>query len=220
MVVILFSASSCLGQKKGEIDQTVAVPVVQNILSGAQASGSLEYWGICDLSKPRPVFPKLRAVSDREGSALKVLQEVFADYTTMRVTQDSDGKIRMVEADVQKDFLDIRIHHLSFPANYYGSRMALYAILHTPEVEQFRTEHQIAPTGFGVPSDVGFILKPSVVGTLKDVTVAQALDYVLQTFPGFWTYQNCYDADGERTVFINFHDDLNPAGAAPVPKTK
>jgi hypothetical protein len=37
---------------------------------------------------------------------------------------------------------------------------------------------------------------PSVPGELNDVTVAQALDYVLQTFPGFWLYQNCQNPDG------------------------
>jgi hypothetical protein len=91
---------------------------VQKILSSAQLSGSLEYWGVCDVFKPRPEFPKLRPVSGHEGSAREVLQEVFADDTKMRVTQESDGKIRMVETDVPKDLLEVTIHHLSFPSNY------------------------------------------------------------------------------------------------------
>lgn len=91
---------------------------MQKILSSAQLSGSLEYWGVCDVFKPRPEFPKLRPVSGHEGSAREVLQEVFADDTKMRVTQESDGKVRMVETDVPKDLLEVTIHHLSFPSNY------------------------------------------------------------------------------------------------------
>jgi len=78
----------------------MALPEVRTILSSAKVSGSLEYWGVCDVSKPRPEFPTPRSVSGHEGSARGVLQEMFANDTKMRVTQESDGKIRMVETDV------------------------------------------------------------------------------------------------------------------------
>ena len=225
MASLLFLVGSCLSQDRGGVDQTVAVPLVQKILSNAQLSGSLEYWGVCDVFKPRPEFPKLRPVSGHEGSAREVLQEVFADDTKMRVTQESDGKIRMVETDVPKDLLEVKLHHLSFPSNYHGPRMALNAILHTQEVRRFRMEHNIGPKtaweeGFGLPGDAIAIHKPSVPGELNDVTVAQALDYVLQTFPGFWTYQNCHDPDGVRTVSFGFSDNLKPVSDASLPKTE
>jgi len=225
MAVLLFLIGSCLSQDKAGVDQTVALPVVQKILSRAQLSGSLEYWGVCDVNKPRPPeFPKLRAVSGHEDSALEALQAVFADDTKMRVTRDSDGKIRMVEADVPNDLLEVRIHHLSFPSDYYGPRMALNAILHTPEVRRYRMEHNIGPKtaweeGFGLPGDAASF-QPSVRGELNDVTVAQALDYVLQTFPGFWSYGNCRDESGGRTVSFNFRDNLEPVSNAPRPKQK
>lgn len=219
---LLFVVGSCLSQDKGGVDQTVAVPVMQEILSSAQLSGSLEYWGVCDVSKPRPEFPKLRPVSGHEGSALDALQQVFANDAKMRVTQESDGKIRMVETDVPKDFLDVKIHHLSFPSDYHGPKMALYAIIHTPEVGHFIMDHNIRPRGgFGLPGDDSIAIdKPSVPGELNDVTVAQALDYVLQTFPGFWTYQNCHDPDGVRTVSFGFRNNLRPVSDAFLPKTK
>lgn len=45
MASLMFLVGSCLSQDKGGVDQRVAVPVVQKILSNAQLSGSLEYWG-------------------------------------------------------------------------------------------------------------------------------------------------------------------------------
>ncbi len=92
VALLLFLVGSCVSQDKGGVDQTVAIPVVQKILSGAQLSGSLEYWGVCDVGKPRPGFPELRPVSAHESSALDVLQEVFADDPKMRVIQERDGK--------------------------------------------------------------------------------------------------------------------------------
>jgi hypothetical protein len=221
---LLLSVGSCVAQDKGGVDQTVALPVVQKILSRAELSGSLEFWGVCDTSKPRPEFPKLRPISGREGSALEALQEVFANDTKMQVTQDDDGKIRMVETDVPKDLLEVKIHHLAFPSDYYGPRMALNAILHTQEVRRFRMEHNIGPKtaweeGFSLPGDA-MSIQPSVPGELNDVTLAQALDFVLQTFPGFWSYQNCRDREGGRTVSFDFRDNLKPVSDASLPKIK
>ena len=115
----------------------------------------------------------------------------------------------MVETDVPSDLLEVKIRHLSFPVEpmYHGPNMALHAILMTPEVIAFRRAHSIGPLaeltgGFALPGDC--CSGPSVSGVLDDVTVAQALDYVLQTFPGFWLYENCQDTAGRRTVFFNF----------------
>jgi hypothetical protein len=44
-----------------------------------------------------------------------------------------------------------------------------------------------------------------VHGELNDVTVSQALDYVLQTFPGYWIYENCATKERGRSVYLNFH---------------
>lgn len=220
---LLFLVGSCLGQHKAGADQTVAVPEVQKILSSAQLSGSLEYWGLCDVFKPRPPELKLRPVSaGHEGSALDVLQEMFADDTKMRVTQQSDGKIRMAETDVPQDLLEVKIHHLSFPSDYHGPKMAVMAILQSPEVMHFITDRNIVPMGgWSLPGDDSIAIhKPSVPGELNDVTVAQALDYILQTFPGFWTYQNCYDPDGVRTVSFGFLNNLKSASDESLPKAK
>src|SRR5713101_616650 len=78
--------------------------------------------------------------------------------------------------------------------------------LNTPEVIGFMDHNigrEVAWEGWGMPGQV-VIDGPSVPGELNDVTVAQALDYVLQTFPGFWFYQNCHNPDGGRKISVGF----------------
>lgn len=211
--VLLVLASSCLSQNKGGVDQRVAVPMVQKILSNADLSGSLEYWGFCDENKGWPDFPEPRHVSGHEGPALDVLKEMFADDPKMRVTQDNDGKIRMLETDVPQDLLEVKIRHLSFPADYRSGSgpMAVYFILNTPEVKGFMYHNigRIAELGgAGMPGQ-GAMSGRGVVGHLNDVTVAQALDYVLKRFHGLWFYQNCQTLEG-RKISIGFRENLNP----------
>jgi hypothetical protein len=222
IAVLLFLVASSLSQDNSGVDQRSAVPRVQKILSSAQLSGSLEYWGFCDGRKTSAEFPSLRSVAGRDGSARDVLRDMFADDTKMKVTQDSDGKIRMAETDVPKDLLEVKIHYLSFPPDYHGPKMAVMAILQTQEVIHFITERNVVPQGgWGLPGDDSIaIKKPSVPGELKDVTVKQALDYVLQTFPGFWTYQNCYDQEGRRKISVGFIQHLPPVSDAPLPQTE
>jgi hypothetical protein len=46
---------------------------------------------------------------------------------------------------------------------------------------------------------------PEVAGQLNDVTVSQALDYILMTFPGYCVYENCTTPDGARAVNFEFY---------------
>jgi len=84
--------------------------------------------------------------------------------------------------------------------------MALFAIMENAEVKAFKKAHNIGPLGdvYMLPGNCcggGRV----IYGELDDVTVSQALDYVLQTFPGFWVYENCLSQEGERSVYFNFH---------------
>jgi hypothetical protein len=139
---------------------------------------------------------------------------MFADDSKMQVSQEPGGMIRMVETDVSTDFLNVKIRHLSFDSYvrgddvFNGPNMALHVILSTPEVMAFKRAQNIGPfsDGFRMPGDSGSN-KPRVRGELDDVTVSQALDYVLQSSPGFWIYGNCLSEGGSRSVFIWFFDE-------------
>jgi hypothetical protein len=212
-------APSCLGQMNG------GPYVLSQILSEAQVSGSLSYWGPGPCSSDEghyPLAPPLRRANS-SGPVLEVLQEMFAGDPKMRVTQEPGGVVRMSETDVPRDLLDVKIHHISFDpppgaGRLHGPNMALKLILSSPEVQAFRKVHKIGPFSdvFLMPSDAGSD-RPSVSGHLEDVTVSQALDYIFKTFPGFWIYGNCpSERKGEeRNVYFSFYenDPTQPSGS-------
>jgi hypothetical protein len=141
-------AGIVLGQDRGGTPPGSGDFLIGGVFSEAHASGSLEYWGVCDFKKANPDFPKLRAVSDHKGSPVELLREMFSDDPKMRVVQDGHGRIRMVEEDVPNDLLDVKIRHLRFPPEYHGPHMAVTnVILKSPEVIAFRREHNIGPAG-------------------------------------------------------------------------
>jgi hypothetical protein len=136
---------------------------------------------------------------------------MFVDDPKMRVTQEAGGKIRMLETDVPSDILDVKISHISFNVSGAGAdlfnspNMALRIVLHAPEVSAFMKAQNIGPlSDVEAISDMSAPNSPGVSGDLNNVTVSQALDYILQTFPGFWIYENCPSEEGSRMVFFNF----------------
>jgi hypothetical protein len=213
ITLIAILLAGCQGQDRGGASPKLAMPLVVGVLSKGQVSGSLEYCGRCDLNQI-PDFPKLHAPEKSRGSAVQDLQEMFADDPEMRVTQEPDGMIRMVEADVPRDLLDLRISHISFKLDYgpgdvlYDPRDALRAILNAPEVRAFMTAQNIG-TPFDFEEVHGPIAVPSpklphISGSLDNVTLSQALDYVSRTFPGLWVYENCPSKKRKRAVFFTF----------------
>jgi hypothetical protein len=212
-ITFTFMLTACsIGQDRGGTPPGDGRMLIGGVFSKAQASGSLEYWGVCNFKELYPDFPKLRAVSSQEGqegSVLESLREMFSADPEMRVSRDTDGKIRMIEDDVPTDLLDVKIQHLKWLAGSHGPNMAVRAILISPEVIAFRREHDIGPEsewGTSVPAtnDALAVNKPSVWGDLYGVTVRQALDYILATFQGFWLYENCKNPEGGRTIHLGF----------------
>jgi hypothetical protein len=207
-LILLILLSPCLGQERGGTDPRAALPILTQILIKANVSGSLEYWGRCDLPMPSPAFPVLSYPSDDSGSASEVLRKLFSKDPWMQVTQEPNGLIRMVETDVPTDLLDVTISHVSFKEteNLGGPNNALLLVLSAPEVKAYRKEHNIGPFSdlWIGPGDSSS--KQRVSGDLYNVTVRQALDYILQFYPGFWIYENCQgdDAKAGRSVDLHF----------------
>lgn len=204
--------SSCPGQDRGGSAPGYAFDLSE-ILGREQRSGSLEYWGVCDSHNFYPDLPKIQPASGKEISSVEKIRAMFASDSMMQVTQERNGKIRMVETDVPDDLLSVKIHHVVLPGDVFGPSSAKFAILHAPEVLSFRMEHNIGPKGDWGPgfSYTGPLYKPTVKAELNDVTVAEALDYVSQTYPSYWLYENCRDKDGARIVYIAFYVDPPPA---------
>jgi hypothetical protein len=208
--VVLVLLTSCIGQEKA-IDPKWAASSIGTVLNEARASGSLAYWGWCDYKGGSSDFPALRAPDNRTNSPLQTLREMFIDDKEMRIVKESSGLIRMFETDVPHDLLDVKVRHISFKAMNSPIK-ALWVILRAPEVEAFMRAKNVGPP---LPDSFFFSIlsgaeSPIISGDLDNVTVSQALDYVLQTYPGFWTYENCQTGNGGRAVFFDFFPRAQP----------
>jgi hypothetical protein len=192
-------------------------PILQ-VLDKANLSGSLEFSGRCtSLNNLHfPEFPQFHAPATNQDSPLQTLREMFADDPAMRVTQDSDGTIRMVEKGVSTDILNVKIDNIPFESGQpptqrpiYDANIALMHIFGTPEVESFMKTHKIETIpGITLLGTIGGKIPPEVPhlsGPLYNVTFSQAMDSVLKTFPGIWIYENCpQSATKKRFVYFHF----------------
>ena len=88
----------------------------------------------------------------------------------------------------------------------------MYLVLSAPEVIAYRKAHNIGPLTDMWYRSGGSHSKQEVVGDLYNVTVKQALDYILQFYPGFWIYANCQsdDAKAGRNVYFGFFRKVIP----------
>ena len=81
----------------------------------------------------------------------------------------------------------------------------MMTVLGSPEVQTFEWTHNIAKGSFIGPSNALDSGLHAVSCELNNVTVSQAFDYILKTFPGFWVYKNCACQDGSRSVHFWFY---------------
>lgn len=215
-ITSVFVLTACLvGQDRGGKSPGEGADLIGGVFSKAHASGSLEYWGECNYREAYPDFPQFRAAQGHEGSPVELLREMFSVDPKMKVSQDPDGKIRMIEDDVPSDLLDVKIHFIRF-GEYNGPNAAVVEILQAPELTAFRKEHNIGPepgaeAGFGLSHEAFAPEKPKVWGDLENVTVRQALDYILLTFHGFWLYESCKTPEGGRTMYLGFFENAREA---------
>ena len=186
---------------------------VVSVLAAARVSGSIQYSGKC---RPGPsVFiPALPPIREPQRpyppNPADTLRTMFSIDSGIVVSQESDGIIRVVETGVQTDILGVWIAHLSFD-RISDPEYALNVVLRAPEVQSFIQAHGIGQPFRPVPI---YALLPgapntsprpgvrSISGELNDVTLADALDYLLKTFPGFWLYQDCEILDHQRVVYF------------------
>jgi hypothetical protein len=221
----------CSGQERGGTDRDIAEPLIISVLRKANVSGSLQYQGTCKnvnqfKVSQLPDYPKMRLRQSKTATALDTLREIFADDPEMRITQDKDGTIRMAESDVPRDILDVTISQVSSDGDIRTQKpvsgepeksqprvfplpdVALLRIENSPEVRAFMKSQNIryAIMGEGISWLIG-AKGPQFSGDLDNLTVSQALDLLLKTFPGFWVYENCTSETGQRMVYFTFRFD-------------
>jgi len=123
---------------------------------------------------------------------------------------DSTGQMRVSDKRANLDILHIRLKRVAF-RDASDPNTAIRDILAAPEFQEYLKEHRIQEgTVFTnvVPSGTRGI--PRFSELLNDVTVEQALDRILQFFPGLWVYSECTDGSLERFSIKGF--EVRPPG--------
>jgi hypothetical protein len=209
MLAVIFvlglAAGGCPGQSPASYpsEQATLLPLLE-ALKNAGVSGSLEFSGTCNLFNGSHFLelPQFDVPATTTGPPLQTLREMFAHNPTMQVTQDPDGTIRMIQRGVPTDILAVKIARVSFdigrPAQQpiYDANAALAQVFAAPEVERFLKGHDIERSGFTLTGAISpSVPSPNVphmsAAPLDNVTLSQALDYILKSFPGIWYYKNC-----------------------------
>jgi hypothetical protein len=203
LVLVIVSVLRCSAQ------WTPPQPIM-DVLHEANVSGSLELSGCT--GELRPIFPQTRSLTARSGSPVQMMREVLAENPTISISQDANGTIRMSGKDVPTSLLNVRISRVAFE-DYaqnpvYTPNDALTAILRAPEVSSFMDEHGLKlPSGASAaPGHAGPwpTTMPRISGPLDNVTLFEALNEVLKTFPGLWVYWNCPQSDHRVVVRFRF----------------
>jgi len=215
LIAALILITPCMGQDMAKADPALTTTLIGSVLSKAHASGSLVFHGQCQNRGGTWDLPAVSRPKHNDMTPVEMLREMFADDPKMHVRQDANGNIRMVETDVPRDLLEFKIVQVPFSSDsgIHAAGWALSQIMATPDVKNYMTVSKIGPV---VPDFRLFIgplspNAPKISGDLYFVTVAEALDYILKTYPGFWAYEECPGENGGRTVFFNFFP-LSPSG--------
>lgn len=200
----LLLGSTCTGQVKFDDSPRL----IKGVLAKAHISASIVYSDDCKYIRSRLPVPPHVSAPRGSGSPLELLRQMLSGNSQMKVTQDPNGTIRIVQDNTPTDILNVKIHHIKFPPRTNSDPnepdRALGIILSSPEVRSFEEEHLI-PYTYVMLEGVHRSDLPVVSGELYDVTLSQALDYVLKTFPGYWLYASCTTEDGRRTVDFRFY---------------
>ena len=226
VVAVIFIAVLAVGEIQAQgpayygSTQASLLPLLE-VLNTAGISASLEFSGSCNslVGTDFPEFPQFNTAAAAKGATpLETVRQMFAGNTTVRVSQDADGTIRIVQRDTPLDFLNVKVARISFATAqspvrpiFYSGNDALVYILSAPEVNRFIEEHNIQKLGFPIagpmapspppPNTLHFYPRP-----LENVTVFEAMDYIVKAFPGIWIYQNCAERNTrKRYVYLSFY---------------
>jgi hypothetical protein len=197
-----------------------------DVLAQDNLSGFLQLSGKHEMHLPS--LPHFRTVATPK-SPLRDLRATSRDVPGMHVSRNAAGIVVMKQKGVPGDVLRIRITHLELKdicfGDIYSASTALMIILRTPEVAAYATANhtEISPNGrsgfFSGGSGCGLPPPgmPHFSASMEDVTVLQALERVLQAFPGeVLVYWNVPEVQEERSfareqsqMVPKFHSDCN-----------
>jgi len=190
-------------ETKREVVPSPLVALVAKVLEESGQSGSLVYRGTCTSSGGMQDSYRL-ATPPHDTSALQSLQVAFANEPTLKLKQESN-LIRIFGGDIRSELLDLRIDQVVFQKEL-DPYDVVYKLSSLPEVRAFMRAHRmqfITAVGGIHPSPTEG--SPRLNGVLKNVAFSDVLDRIAQAFHGVWVYEECAGSQGERRIYIGFH---------------
>ncbi|MGA2673591.1 MAG: hypothetical protein ABSE99_10230 [Terracidiphilus sp.] len=199
-------------QPKPSTDVRAGQEAIQLLLAALKPEGKsarLDYRGTCDVPDSDVIsFPSVKVDSPREaGSSTSKVTEMLRDNRDISVNEDASGIIRIKVAGVSGAILQTRIAQLALDRDeQYDPNAAIRAILNAKDfqsaVGQLHT--RLAMSGGGL-ENIPKKGMPHLEQSWKDVTVDQALNSVLRTFPGLVEYKECVRPNGDSLFNIRFY---------------
>jgi hypothetical protein len=186
LVVAIAMSGESSAQETRFVDPRPLIPLLRTLESANLLSGSLQISGFCDDGS----FPQFSHLGKKTAvPPLQALGEMFSS-SAVRITQDSDGNVRMIDPGVPDDFLNVRIHRITFKEGFdiFTAYGALSVVLAAPEVVAFLRGHDIEVVRSLIVINGSWPPywppgSPHMSGTLDNVTVGEALDRISHTFP-------------------------------------
>jgi hypothetical protein len=199
-------------QSKPAADVQTGQEAIQLLLAALKPEGKsarLDYRGTCEVSNSDVIsFPPVKVDSPRgAGGSLSKVTEMLRDNRDISVNEDAPGIIRIKVAGVSAAILQTRISQVTLDRDeQYDPHAAIRAILNAKDVQSAvgQLHTRLAMSGGGLES-IPSKGMPHLEQSWKDVTVDQALDRVLRTFPGLVEYKECVRPNGDGLFNIRFY---------------
>ena len=142
-------------------------------------------------------FPRVRVEPPlrKDDTGLATIREVFRNDSSVKVSEGTDGIIRIVIGQLPANILDTKISIVTFDQDQqYTESLALTRIQSSKEVQEAKRIQGIRLDG--IPLYMSAV-KPPIAGahhlnpSMVNLTLDQALDSVAQTFGGIVLYGAC-----------------------------
>ncbi len=120
-----------------------------------------------------------------------------------------NGLVRVRDGRVQSDLLRVHIRRVQF-RDRADALLAVQDVLSAPEVRSYIREHHVekgmffAAGGGLLPGPGSTKGAPKLSGTLRNVTVAEALDHIATFFHTLWVYGECGQGAHRRVVITAY----------------
>jgi len=199
-------------QPKPVADVQTGQEAIRQLLAALKPEGKsvrLDYRGACEASNSDVIsFPTIKLSSPREeGSSLSKVTEMLRDNRGISVNEDAGGIIRIKVPGVSGAILQTKIAQITLDRDeQYDPNAAIWAILNTKEIQSAANQtHTRLALSVGGLENIPSKGMPHLENSWKDVTVDQALDRVLRTFPGLVEYKECTRPNGDSLFNVRFY---------------